>query len=522
MHEQEAMSLVVPEFVGVNAGEGNYYWGKNAFKDNSEYMGVIPLFLAIIGFFFVKKKETYFFGGLAVFALIYALGDTTPIFKIFFYLIPNVKSLRAPATIMFLFLFSTSLLAGFGLQFIIDKARDLPEKTRKRLIKYLMITPVVLFIFAILFSVAGESMLSLQSSLFFKDIRSMGVGQGKITKWQLAVMNLPNVQSGFWIVAFLIAITATIVMLFMSRKSTLSILLLIPFMTMVDGIRFNSRFITTYDQRQEFVPSPLTTYLNSMSGQFRVLNIGSAVPEDYLPYFGIEVVTGYHGNQLRWYDDLLGGPRLSNEGNPNFLNLVGTRYIVAPEGTKLDPNTFGPGSLTLDKDFGTAMLYRNANALPRAYLVNEFEVLPDRKNIYPKILAGQDNLRRKVFLEENPPIDIAASDTILPPAEITSYANDSVVVDVQAPANCLLVVTDNYYVAWEAWVDGVKTPILRADGSFRAVPVKSGTKQVIFRYNREMNSRGKMLTVIGLLIVAAVLGVNYYKDYSGKKRKGTE
>ncbi len=38
--------------------------------------------------------------------------------------------------------------------------------------------------------------------------------------------------------------------------------------------------------------------------------------DDVLPYHGIEVVAGYHGNQLRWYDDLLGGPGMPNLQNP--------------------------------------------------------------------------------------------------------------------------------------------------------------------------------------------------------------
>ena len=516
MHEQEAISLIVPEFVGSNSGEGNYYWGKNAFKDNSEYAGIIPLFLAFIGIFFSRRKEAYFLGGLALFALIYALGDTTPFFKLFYYLIPNVKSLRAPSTIMFLFLFSISLLAGIGFQHIIEKGRDLPERTRKKLLRYLMIFPAVLFAFAALYSIAGEAMLSIHSSLLYSGIKSQIVGQG-ITKWQLALMNLPNIQSGFWIVSFLVAISATVIMLYMSRKAGIFMLLFIPLLAMIDGIRFNSRFIGIYDQRQQFYPTPVTTYLNSLPGEFRVLNL-NAVPNDYLPFFGIEVVTGYHGNQLRWYDDLLGGPALTNQGNPNFLNLIGTRYILAPKAAKLPPDYFGPGSLTLEKDFGAATLYRNASALPRAFLVNKYEVIPDRKDIYPRILSGKDDLLKKVFLEENPSIDISAGDTVLPPAEIASYANDSVVIDVQTPVNCLLVMTDNYYRAWEAMVDRIKIPVLRADGSFRTIPLKAGTKRVIFKYNREMNNRGKMLTTLGIFIVAAVLGFNLYQNYRGRKK----
>jgi hypothetical protein len=519
MHEQEAVSLIIPEFAGSDVGEGNYYWGKNAFKDNSEYAGIIPIFLAFIGLFFARRKEAYFFGGLALFSLIYALGDTTPLFKLYYYLIPNVKSLRAPGTIMFLFLFSVSLLAGMGLQYIIDQGRELTESSRKKLYRYLTIFPGVLLFFAILFSAAGETALSMHTSLFFSDIKSQAIGQANLTKWDLAVMNLPNVQTGFWIVTVLTALSAGGLFLFLSRRAGAYALLIIPFLTMVDGIRFNSRFIKPYDYRQQFSPSPLTNYLNSLPGKFRVLNLG-AVQEDYLPFFGIETVVGYHGNQLRWYDDLLGGPSLSNKGNPNFLNLVGARYILANKNAKLPPDYFGPGSLTVEKDFGGVILYKNSAALPRAFLVGQYEIIPDRKNIYPRILSGNEDLFRKAFLEEAPPIAVSSGDTILPTAEIASYANDSIAIDVQAPANCLLILIDSYYPAWEAYADGIKTPVMRANGSFRAVPVKAGTKQVVFKYNRKMNNRGKALTLAGLLIVAGVLAFEGYKKFGGRKNRG--
>jgi hypothetical protein len=80
MHQEEAASLVIPEFSGTHAeGTQTYYWGKNAFKDNSEWVGTISLYLAIIGLFFYRhRKEAWFFAGLFLFALLYGLGGTTP------------------------------------------------------------------------------------------------------------------------------------------------------------------------------------------------------------------------------------------------------------------------------------------------------------------------------------------------------------------------------------------------------------------------------------------------------------
>ncbi|UCD16734.1 MAG: hypothetical protein JSV44_09775 [Candidatus Zixiibacteriota bacterium] len=515
MNEEEAFSLVVPEFSGTNSGQGNYYWGKNAFKDNSEYAGVISLFLAVIGVFFLRKRESLFFGGLALFAFVYALGGTTPIFRVFYYLIPNVKSLRAPSTIMFIFLFCVTLLSGMGLQYIIDKGRELETATRKKLLVYLTAVPGALFLGALLFAAAGESMLSLYSSIFYGEITTAPIGQG-YTKWNAAMMNLPNVQSGFWIVFVLVGLSAALIFMYNSRKVGAAALLVIPFLVMVDGIRFDSRFISTYNPGQNFSRNALVDHLGELPGPFRVLNL-NVVPADYLPFFGIQVVAGYHGNQLRWYDDFLGGPALTNLRNPYFLNLVGVKYILAKESMQIPPNALGPDSVVAIKQYGGITLYRNDNSLPRTFLVDRYEIIPDRKDIYSRILAGTSDLSQMVFLEEEPPLAVTPADSTAGTAEIVSYQVDSVVISVEVPHNSMLVLTDNYYFAWKALVDGMPAEIMRADGSFRAVPLQAGASRVVFTYDRGRNILAGTVTLLTLLLVAIILTV--YLFLCVKKRK---
>ncbi|KAA3634671.1 MAG: hypothetical protein DWP97_06545, partial [Calditrichaeota bacterium] len=194
MHEEEAMSLLIPEFSGVSATNPDYqrktyYWGKNVFKDNSESVSVVALFIALLALFIVRKKEAYFFGGLALFAFIYALGATTPLFKIFFYLIPKVKSLRAPSMIMFLFSFSISLLAAMGIQKLIADGKSLKDKIAQRFNYILIGFPALLLFIALLFGFGGEGMLSTWSSLFYSDATTTQVQQG-FTKFDVAKLNL--------------------------------------------------------------------------------------------------------------------------------------------------------------------------------------------------------------------------------------------------------------------------------------------------------------------------------------------
>ncbi len=207
--------------------------------------------------------------------------------------------------------------------------------------------------------------------------------------------------------------------------------------------------------------------------------------------------------------------------NPRFLNLVGAKYLLAPSNSQIPPDYFGPDSLKIDRDFGQISLFRNDNAFPRAFLVNNYEIIPDRQDIYPLVLSGKENLREKVFLEKEPSIEIKQSDSSTMTASVDLYTTDSILISVNSDSNALLVLTDNYYRFWDAWVDGDKTEIFRADGSFRAVPIKAGSRQILFKYNRDGNEPAAMATMLTLLLVAIILAVYLWLFIKSKRKEVT-
>ncbi|MCK4460764.1 MAG: hypothetical protein KAW46_03115, partial [candidate division Zixibacteria bacterium] len=215
MHEEEAMSLLIPEFAGTSSqNTETFYWGKNNFKDNSEAVGIVTIFAALIGFFFYRRKESYFFGGLALFALIYALGATTPIFKLFYWLIPKISSLRAPSMIMFIFSFSVAMLAGMGLQWLRDARKDKSDTRSSTRFSYLLVgLPALMLLLALVFAVGGKGMMSTWCSLFFDEAGSRHITQ-TLTKLDLAYMNLPAIQSGAWLAFLFTSLAALFIWLY--------------------------------------------------------------------------------------------------------------------------------------------------------------------------------------------------------------------------------------------------------------------------------------------------------------------
>jgi hypothetical protein len=522
LHQEEAFSLLIPEFVGTNTTKAEtYYWGKNPFKDNSETVGIVPLFLALLALFGVRKKESYFFGGLALFALIYALGGTTPIFRIFYYLMPMVKSLRAPSMIMFLFVFSVAILAGMGLQYIITIPYNEKKPFQHKAVKYVLIgMPSLMLLFALLFSVAGRGMLGLWTSIFYRSASTTMVQQN-FSKFDVALMNLPAIQSGAWFAFLFVVAAALCIWFYIQRKAGLTLILILLLIPLINSLRFNQRFITVFDYKPYIQMNQVVNFLKTDQSKYRVQDFTQNSTLN-LAYHGVELVTGYHGNQLKWYDQLIGGPAQRNVSNPRLLDLLGTKYIIIPPNQRVPDNYFGPIPVKKVQTFPGGQILQNDNAFPRVFLADSVIISPDIEQTFNSVLRGKEDLRHVVYLEEQP--DLLPADTISKSdsAWIISHGVDSVSVGIACRDNKILVLTDNYYEAWKAFVDGKPARIMRADGSFRAVAIPAGTKRVMFRYESERYRTGKSVTLATFLYLIGVFGYFSVKGILPKiRRKST-
>jgi len=108
------------------------------------------------------------------------------------------------------------------------------------------------------------------------------------------------------------------------------------------------------------------------------------------------------------------------------------------------------------------LLYRNLGALPRAYS------LPG---------AMVERSGEKVVLPDGLSVGEVG------PVAIRRYADMRVEMSASLPAPGYLVLADQYYPGWKAWVDGDPVPILCVDGVFRAVELSAGEHVVEMGYS---------------------------------------
>jgi hypothetical protein len=469
----------VPEFVGDNAGtetiRGDRYWGRNGFKINHEFAGLVPLLLVPLLFLRRRRAQTWFFAGLGIFTLLYALGANTPFFRVF-YLIPGVDLFRAPSIIIFLYGLSLATLGAFGLERALEWAESGAEQGSAR--KYLWIVVAFFGLLAVLAN-TGVFMSIWQSVVF-----------GNMSQDQLAALqnNLPYIQKGFWF-AFLFALLVAGVWeavargLFSARVG-LVLFCVLAFLDLyrVDRLFVRSTALMNDPSDPIYFEDEGTQFLKQrqQAGEvFRALDVSAIIgrgQKNTLAIHGVEQLAGHHGNEIGRYRELIGGDGVGTltASDYRLLDLTNTKYVLSPGPLQGAPlKEIGRGSRHI--------IYEREGALPRAYLVGRAVVVPDSLGVQT-LLGGTFDYRTIAALSEPLPASVQIQPDPQGTVQWVERGTNAFTLRVQTDRPALLMLLDNYYPQWHATVDGQPVQIVRANYTFRALPVPAGQHDVVFRY----------------------------------------
>ncbi|MBW8886916.1 MAG: YfhO family protein [Fibrobacteres bacterium] len=504
MHPEETASLIVPEFGGIN----EKYWGRNPFKLNSEYPGLSVLFLGILGLVLYRKEKGYWFwlwGSIGLLAIVFGLGAHTPLFRLFYSLVPGIKNFRAPS--MMLFWLATALLVMSADALSRLTRGNLPSETRARWSKRLA---------QVGFGIAGVLILSgLAPSIVYGMWDGIFGGD--------ALPNLANraaSQSAFSLGA--IRAGALLGMLvFATRKwllqkpDSLRFGLALLAVTCVDLIWVDSNFIMTYDPGRFLASEPAIDYLKADTSSFRVFDLPGAEERSVMHFHEIETVDGWTDNEYRLYREYRGG---DYQQNPNFM-----------AGLKQNPDGTVSGSVFLDmlnvkylgyrlQGEGGLRLAPNTSVLPRAWFVPYWDTVPEAEAMERMKAPGFDP-RKIAFLSGSgltprPQPEAAAADTGKPAAAIRlehkDYNHSS--WSVTAPSEGLLVLSELWFPHWQVQVDGKPAPLLRADFAFRGIQLPAGNHTVSLTYRSPWLRKGMAVSALCLLLLAAGAGALYWLE----------
>ena len=481
LHPEEIFALVIPEFGGFDT-VGHKYWGRNAFKGNSEYVGIAALFFAIFALSRIRKQSHIaFLLGLFLLAVAFALGPNTPVHKIFFHIVPGVNALRAPGMIAFLFAFAMCILGAYGLhRFLTD---DVEPETAKKLMIVGGISTGLLLIFAF----APSILLSICQSIMWTD---MPEARQTIAQKSLA----PLGQGALLAALFTGVLTISSYFRAQNKLQAQTFALIIIMIILVDTWRIDKLFLTYVDPNtvppQEQVNTDAVTFLKQDKDLFRVV----AMPNrNDMPLPGIDLVTGFNDFAIERYHKLLNAGAFQN---PTILNLLSTKYFVAPQELNI---------AWLQKVAGRQGLhiYRNTKAYPWFYLAPQYEIISDEDEILKKLSDPNTNATQTALLEIIPGIP-SATDTNAPGTVEPLEYNERqgyIKLKTNASGSRILVVSQNHHANWRATVNGEPKPLIRANYLWTAVALESGEHMVELTYRDPIVATTRWISFAGIIIL---------------------
>ena len=505
MPPAEISGLAIPE----QQGTLGTYHGKSFFKQHTEYVGALVIGMFLLGFYFSRRSRYWvFFGITGLIALSMSLGGYTPIYRLYYNLLPGVNKFRAPSISLFLLSMSLVVMAALTLE-AIAKVRDNSteeEKAARRAAK-------------------GTKVRTESDYARFLSIGLMALGVLMLLISQ--AIPSPMGESVGWIrFGLFLGVFAFMLWRWLSRDlSSRTFAMILSVLTLADLWVVTRHFFQTVPPPDEvYAADDVVDFLRSQNDGSRVWVFPFGGPSvyhgmeqvgnnriplrNYLMHFGFEQAGGEHGNQLERFNKFAGaGEKVYVDwhnfaGWPPFMSAANIRYIVSGVEIGLfNPDSQATGQVIEEVYRGrTAIVYRNNLALPRAYVVPDARVIPNTDSALAFMKDRTWDPARVAVVDR--PLGMTLPATPLADSTvIVERKPDKVVVRTTTNRAALLVLADVYAHGWKAWIDDKPTPIAITNVAFRGVPVPAGTHSIRFEFDPDALTTGRTISLVLFMIL---------------------
>ena len=260
----------------------------------------------------------------------------------------------------------------------------------------------------------------------------------------------------------------------------------------VDRRYVNSdNFVSARNVEKPFTASEADKQILQDKSHYRVFDTGDGGSRT--SYFH-NSVWGYHAAKPGRYQELFDFH--VNNQNEQVFNMLNIKYIVT----------------------GENQVIKNDDAYGNAWFVNKV-VVADNANEEIKLLDSL-NLRKKAVVDkrfalsaQNYELDSLAT------ISLTSYKPDALTYSSKADSKQLAVFSEMYYAnGWNAYIDGVLTPHIRANYVLRALEIPEGEHIIEFKFEPGVVKTGSTIALAASVIfILLFLGAGYLEWKSRAK-----
>ncbi len=198
-----------------------------------------------------------------------------------------------------------------------------------------------------------------------------------------------------------------------------------------------------------------------------------------------------------------GGASIPDEpSRAALIDLMSVRFLVVDA----PPNWFD-GRYRRDFEVRTApFVFENPYALPRAWRAIQAEAQPaELRTAFRRLVDPVFDIHTTVLLDPLPPelTDSKYANDADATTRIVRDEPEHITIRTRGASPAVLVLNDAFYPGWDATLDGVETPLLRANTAFRAVSVPAGEHVVEMEYRPRGLELGFALSGITIALLGA-------------------
>jgi hypothetical protein len=493
----EMSTFFIPSYYGFG---GAAYWGNMPFTDYPNYMGIIVLSLAIIGFLFSEKKIKWFFALTALLALLISFGKNFFFYQIFYDYFPYFNKFRVPAMFLILTQFSVAVLAGLGL----DIATKIISNNNNEMVKkmFYVAGAVLLIIIGLKIMLGSQSDFGPRSHPVLNTLR-------------IDLINSDMMKS----ILFLIISVGVFYITRMGWITNRVLVAIIMSLSVVDLILVNHQIIQpekgSYRQSTMTKRSVKSAYLNEDeiirflkkdTTLYRILPLGSLANENRWSAFQIESIMGYHPAKIYRYNKVKDEVGWNSLGVMQMLNI---KYLITLE--ELPHPAFDlvfVGKLFHQGKYQQTNVYQFKYTIPRVFFTPEVRVITEMESQLTALRKPDFNPLATAIIEKEIGAVKYNPDS---QANITFWSPDKIEIEVSAQTNQFLVLSEIYYPKGWKITSHSSWEIHPVNTILRGIHIPSGEHHIVMEFVPNDVRYGTFLTWGStiLLLLFIVVWINY-------------
>ncbi|MDY6915772.1 MAG: YfhO family protein, partial [Candidatus Cloacimonadota bacterium] len=410
--------------------------------------------------------------------------------------------------------FAVVVLAAFGIRYIIKNRENL-----KKILKHSLIGLVVLFVIFQLFQDTLQNMNFVkeneQQQIVSSYIQHYGQNKGvnyarqylqDLRQERFEMLHKDSLR--FFLIA---TVFLLLIWLFSAKKiSKYVFLIVLLVVSTADLLQIDKRFLTNLESNyniNEFKENRVDKYLLGDEEIFRIFPLGSEFSQNRWAYYH-QTIGGYHGAKLKRYQKIIDECLYTNiDGNLpinwNVVNMLNVKYIIFNQKIPSDRLEY----VLFDREKQYA-LYKNTSYLPRAWFVEDLELIRDEEEIIQRLNSSDFDPAKIAIVEE------MVGDIKIPhetEVSLSKFELHELEFEIRTDEKGFLTISEIYYPAgWKAFIDGKEVPIYAANYILRGVVIPEGEHILQLKFEPEIYDVSLKISLIGILIVVILLLAGVY------------